>query len=454
MNDASGTFETSETPVLIPNEAYVSQDYAKSEGERLWPKVWQIACREEELAKVGDFVVYDILDDSIIVTRSAPDQISAYFNVCQHRGRRLADGCGHARAFTCRFHGWSWNLDGKCQYILDPEDWNDALDDENTRLPPVRVGRWGGWVWINMDPEAESLEDYLGEAKTLLDPFEIDQLRFKWRQWLYFPCNWKTALEAFNESYHVQTSHPQLMRWVNYRHWSRAAGKHGHHGVLAPRDGAHEQGGSGLSGVNVRGEDDPRIAVAEQFEEMARTLDATTPQTILEAANRLVDELPEGTGPAEVGAHLMESAMRDDAARGVIWPEITHDQMHAAGFDWHLFPNFIVLPGPTFALCYRARPNGHDPDSCIFEVCALERYPKGEETETEWVFEPDPTEEKWRLILSQDFSNMPEVQRGMKSRGFKGARPNPREEAVIANFHRVLAQYMGTGEPMPLSRSE
>src|SRR5271163_2074736 len=92
-----------EQPVLIPIEAYVSEAYARAENDKLWAKVWQSTCREEEIPKVGDYVTYDILDESIIVVRSAPDKISAFYNVCQHRGRRLAQGCGEVAQFRCRF---------------------------------------------------------------------------------------------------------------------------------------------------------------------------------------------------------------------------------------------------------------------------------------------------------------------------------------------------------------
>ena len=101
-------------------------------------------------------------------------------------------------------------------------------------------------------------------------------------------------------------------------------------------------------------------------------------------------------------------------------------------------------------MCYRARPHGHDPDSCIFEVYILEHFPEGQEPKTEWVYEPDPTEEKWRLILSQDFLNIAEIQKGMKSRAYAGAMPSPKQEVPIIHFHRTLAKYMGTGAPTPL----
>lgn len=124
MNEISTISPAAEEEhVRIPIEAYVSQDYARAENEKLWGKVWQIACREEELKKVGDYVTYDILDELIIVTRTAPDAISAYYNVCPHRGRRITKGCGHAKRFHCRFHGWGWNVQGENTYVLDAEDW-------------------------------------------------------------------------------------------------------------------------------------------------------------------------------------------------------------------------------------------------------------------------------------------------------------------------------------------
>ena len=206
----------------------------------------------------------------------------------------------------------------------------------------------------------------------------------------------------------------------------------------------------GLS--EARGEvgQDPRIAVANDLQMTWDTLRAVTTETFVNAGKRLVDELPEGATMQEVGHHLLMSAKADDAARGVIWPEIAPEHLAEVGIDWHVFPNSIFLTSLTTVLCYRARPNGTDPDSCIFEVYVLERFPEGEEPKTEWVFEADPTEEKWRLILAQDFGNMAAVQKGIKSRGFMGARPNPIEEETVVHFYRMLAEYMGTGAPKPI----
>jgi nitrite reductase/ring-hydroxylating ferredoxin subunit len=436
-------------PVMLPVEPFVSRDYALAEGEKLWPKVWQAACRAEEIPEEGDYVTYDIMDESIIVLRTA-DGIRAFFNVCQHRGRRLTRGCGHADVLYCPFHGWAWNIDGTNRYVHDREDFGDSLDGVDLSLPQVRVGEWGGWVWICMDPEAESLEQFLEPAYSMLGRFELDRMRYRWRQWLYFPCNWKTALGAFNESYHVNASHPQLSRaGTQMAWWCRAGGRHAWHGPAGVRGGdlKHREG---LSAARGELGDEPRIAVANDLQMLWDTLEATTTETFVKVAHRLAKEMPEGSTIEEVGHRLMVEARAEDAARGVTWPEIEPEHLAVCGIDWHLFPNLIILPSLTTALVYRARPNGDDPDSCIFEVCMIERFPEGDEPETQWVFEPDPTEEKWKLILAQDFNNMPEVQKGMKSRGFRGPRLNPVSELPVTHFFRKLAEYMGEYPPLPV----
>jgi hypothetical protein len=193
-----------------------------------------------------------------------------------------------------------------------------------------------------------------------------------------------------------------------------------------------------------------RVALAEVLGQLWEEVNATTTQTIVDAANRLVDELPADTPPQQVQIHLMTEAAKADAARGIFWPKIDPAHFAKAGTVWHVFPNTVVIQGPTFALCYRARPNGRDPNSCIFEVYVLERYPEGAEPRPENRFVPIEDEASWRKVLGQDFANMEAVQQGIKSRGFPGPRPNPVQERGVTNFHRVLAEYMGTGAPVPL----
>ena len=166
----------------------------------------------------------------------------------------------------------------------------------------------------------------------------------------------------------------------------------------------------------------------------------------MEAARLLQEELPEGTPAPQVIAHYFKRAKEMDAARGVIWPDLSPAQMTEGGLAWNVFPNMSILQGATYALCYRTRPYGDDPDKCIFEAYAIERYPEGEEPKTEWKH-AEATAENWGLVLCQDFSNMAAVQRGMKSSGFRGTLPNPHQERKVTNFHRNLAAFIGRAAP-------
>jgi phenylpropionate dioxygenase-like ring-hydroxylating dioxygenase large terminal subunit len=451
MNQASPVVseELSEA-VTFGVEPYFSPAYAQAEGDRLWAKVWQHACRLEDIPGVGDFVTYDILDDSIIIVRTAPDKISAYHNVCMHRGRRLMEGCGRAAQFVCRFHGWRWGLDGENAHVTERPDWGDALTAERIRLRPVQVDTWGGFVWVNMDPDCAPLREYLEPAASLLDPFHFQNMRYRWRMWCHFDCNWKTALEAFIESYHVEGTHPQLMRYADFYTWSQTQGLHSVHG-FAEREGRDVAEANTI--VRPGKGQDVRRSTYELQKEVYETVNASTTETLVKASARLVDELAEDTPPGEVMSHFMESARRDDEARGVIWPTIDPEHYAKTGIDWHVFPNMSIQHGYSFALVYRVRPApGADPNKCVFEASVIELFPEGQAPKTEWVH-AEPSSEAWRSVLAQDFANMGMVQKGMKSRAFPGPLLNPKQERPVANFHRNLARFMGSGGPTPLAKS-
>ncbi len=446
MTDAA---EELSEPMTIGVDAYISEDYARAERDRLWRRVWLQVGRVEELPEVGSYLTYDILDDSIIVVRTGPAEFAAHHNVCMHRGRRLIDtpngarnAVGRARkSFVCGFHGWTYGLDGACTHIREQDDWKGALTPRNTHLAPVRVDTWGGWLFVSMDPDIEPLADYLFPAAKILDPFGLENMRYKWRKWLYFDCNWKVALEAFNETYHVFTTHPEFNRFGEFKGWAKAQGRHSNIGYDAPK-------GMDETKSKIRlGTGDPRISTAEMQVYTMEETNATTTQTLVNAAKRLVDELPEGTPADKVLEHWLASARRDDEARGVIWPTIPADVLGQSGTAWQIFPNFQIGQGLTSALCYSARPDpGYDPNRCIFEVAVFELYPAGQEPATEWVYTPQDSP-NWLSVLPQDFSNMAAVQQGMKSAGFPGTLPNPYRERSTVNLHHQLAKYMGTGEP-------
>jgi hypothetical protein len=183
------------------------------------------------------------------------------------------------------------------------------------------------------------------------------------------------------------------------------------------------------------------ISFIELMEEQLRAI--WTPRD-LTAARRLATELDESDGadPARVMGAMMAFAAEEAEKDGSGWPKLTTENLIRAGQDWHIFPNLIVLPYPDGALWYRARPNGDDPDSCVFDIWSLVRYAPGAEPELKREFYADWRDHKdWGRILEQDFENLDAVQQGMKSRGFPGSRTSPRQEMAISNFHRVLHEH-------------
>jgi len=448
--------------VTYPTEAFHSRDYLEDEKRLLWPKIWQMVEREEDLPNVGDWLTYNVADESIIVLRKDDGSLRAFHNVCPHRGRQLVSvphmmpgpknlGQGvhdvrgsNRRSFICGFHGWSFDTDGNNTYLLDPQDWDHKLTPEMTCLSAVQVDTWGGFIYICMDPDAMPLAEWMGRAGEVLEAHELSRMRYKWRQWAIYDCNWKTAIEAFLEPYHVQGTHTQLLEYGDYYAYSKQFGLHSVSGFDVRDAKPGDDVGSGTARAGKVGLD-PRISTYQLIKTNYETINyAASTETLVNAASRLEAELPEGVSSGEVIAYWQKIAKEADAARGVIWPEIPDDISKESGLAWALFPHQNILHGATFALCYRVRPYGDDPDKCIFESYALERFPEGAEPETSWVY-AEPTAENWGLVLQQDFDNMEFVHKGMKSSGFRGPLPNPHQEQKVINLHRNLANFMGRG---------
>jgi phenylpropionate dioxygenase-like ring-hydroxylating dioxygenase large terminal subunit len=437
---------------FVPAEHYISPEFLRLEKKRMWPRVWQVACREEELPNVGAYVTYDIMDETITVVRVSEGVIRAYYNVCQHRGRRLTEGCGQMSRFHCHFHGWQYNLDGSPARVLDRDDWAGCPEfgDADLRLKDLRVGSWAGFVFINMHPDAEPLDDYLAPVKRHLDPFEIEKMRYRWYVSVKMPCNWNVALEAFDEGYHVAGTHPQLL--AGQGDDSTRTKTFGRHGMFGnhPEPKAPFGAPSPRTGQPVP--EDLRKGIIGYLDLINLTLKAIYSERDVEAARRLMTEVDPATPPAQMMMKVLEFQREAAIASGAGWPNISFQQLYEAGIDWHIFPNLIILPYPDAALAYRALPDPSDPDTCIFEVYSLQRYAPGAEPKLErQMFHGN---DDWRdfssvsAILQQDFSNMGEVQRGMKSRGFRGARTNPLQESTVSNFHRALCEYLDDAEPM------
>lgn len=427
----------------VPKEDYTSVEFAELERKYLWPRIWQVACREEDLPKTGSFVTYEILDESVIVTRTAEGEIKAYNNACLHRGRRLTEGEGKTPKFVCKFHGWSWNLQGENIRVVDVEDWGPCLAQKDMGLHEFKVGIWGGFVFINMDPNCESFETFLGDLPQRLDCLEFEKQRYRWYISVEVECNWKTAQEAFHEAYHVQTTHRGLAPYQDSR--SDGSVVHGRHGHLQksllqePVIGRYV-GGSGLA--------DQRLAFLESIRVNCRGVGSIITDQELQAAHRILTELPETATWMEAAVKGYEFMKEAAIASGVGYPDVTRHQMQEIGNVCTIFPNTSnVLASPINGLWYRFRPTpDNNPNHCIFELFSLERFTPGSEPKVEkQIFK------NWReckampSFLLEDFANIPDVQRGMRTKYFKAARTNPVLERIISNMHEQLREFIQEG---------
>ena len=214
-------------PRVFGPERYTSQAFCDAEFRDLWPNVWQIVCLESEVAEVGDYVEYQIGDESVLVVRGADGVLRALSNVCRHRATCIKEGAGRAAELRCPFHGWRYGLDGSLLEIVN--DWDfPAADSQRAGLPRFAVETWSGFVFVSLASEPEPLSEFLGPVRDLFAGYMMEKRYRQLAVSIVVPCNWKVALAAFPEIYHVPWTHPQLSTYSSDVDSSfEILGKHG-----------------------------------------------------------------------------------------------------------------------------------------------------------------------------------------------------------------------------------
>ena len=193
------------------NDRYISKDYHDKEVEKLWMKVWQFACREEEIPEVGDHIRYDIAGRSFLIVRQTDGGLKCYPNACLHRGRMLKEFDGRASEIRCAFHGFAWELDGCLRDV--PARWDfPQIEDDEFSLPEIPLASWAGFVFINPDQNCEPFEPFIKDLAEQFERWDLGSLYIQAHIARIVPCNWKIAQEAFCEAYHVSGTHPQILR--------------------------------------------------------------------------------------------------------------------------------------------------------------------------------------------------------------------------------------------------
>src|ERR1700722_11320403 len=287
---------------FVPVRNYLDREFLRLENERLWPRIWQMAGRVEQIPNVGDYLTYDIGSQSIIVIRVAADIIKAFHNVCRHRGRRLLAECGSVTKIRCPYHSWTGKLDGSLSRILHREDWANCaeMSNEELHLFGVQVDTWSGFVFINMDPECESLQAFLDPLPKYHDWYEWQNMRYSWQRKFTAKANWKTALEAFMESYHVSTGHSQVNAFIDALTISDVFGNHGRVSFPKSRPFGHP---SHTTDLPIPKDIRPQHVVA--YDALVAQ-SGNVLQRDANAVRRILTELPAEATPQEVMAKAAE----------------------------------------------------------------------------------------------------------------------------------------------------
>lgn len=411
----------------LPKERYYSREFHDLEVARLWPKVWQMACRQEDIPNVGDYTVYDIVRDSIVVIRVAPDRIKAYHNACLHRGTQLCSGAGNAPELRCSFHGWTWSLDGTLKTVPCRWDFPHVRDDA-FRLPECQVETWGGFIFINMDPACEPLESYL---ENIPDHFQAWPLEQRWQAvhvCKVIRANWKVAHEAFLESYHVIATHPQGLSYIGDANTQYDI--YGRHNRMLTA--------FGVASPHLGEVDEQQIA-----EDMARDLGHADPASVV-------------VGDGQTARRVVADALRHQtqAMTGVDTSSKTDTEMLDA-IQYFVFPNLYPWAGGGGAPVYRFRPNGDDTESCLMDLYLLLPLPDGAPRPPAVGVHHLGPDDSWTLaaelgplgaVFDQDNANLEKIQRGVHFLRKPGVTLGDYQESRVRHFHDVLMRYLDAGE--------
>jgi len=423
-------------PELVPAARYYDEDFYKLECEQLWPRVWQMACRLELIPNVGDWVEYSNVGKSVIVVRTK-DGVKAFENHCRHRGVPIAGGKGNEQGncaktgFICPFHGWRWNMDGDCTFVYGRQLFSeDVLDKQDLALRPVRCETWGGCAFINHDADAPSFRDSMGPVLKALEARGMDKLRSEWWYGAVLPANWKIAMEAFMEGYHVMKTHPQL--------------QHAQPSLYNARYG-NDTGGLGPL-VN------PNLSIRENIQECINSMELLSAgmaglvhQKEVEIAKECADvPLPDDPQQAMmtwfgIVADTVSKKLRERGEDTPDLPKVMAE--HPIEAVTYLFPHYFLLTYFSSMSSYRIRPLG--PETCLFEIWSLTGFPEGQEPEPprEPIILPFDSQD-FPMIPRQDYSNIPIQQKGMHSQGFDVMRLSRDREGLISNYQRIIDGYI------------
>lgn len=325
-------------------DRYLSSDYLEKEWQFVWKKNWLLAGLLSDVENTGDYFVFDLGREQILVTKTSTGNIQGFYNVCQHRGNRLMTSeRGHAANFRCAYHAWTYDLDGQLKVIPFKERFLDGVPVQDLALKKVRTATWNGFVFVCLSDEPPELLEVLGPIAEILAPYRFDKMTLTEDQTVHMNCNWKAIVDNFSELYHVDFLHPQHKRMVDCCNDTVHLFENGHTGLAVP-------------GATVNS----RFPIPDEPTDIQSSHLASI-----------------GLDPADFRGRVMEvrEAIQKQkrligASRGLDYSELTDEQLSDV-WQYNLFPNVILSFTPEHLWILRPRPHPTDPQKCEFDKLSL-----------------------------------------------------------------------------------
>ena len=399
----------------IPKQRYTSLEYMEQEWQSMWSKVWLLGALERDLAEPGDYVCAEIGRESVILVRQPKGKVKAFYNVCPHRGNRIVDeGMGNAETFKCSYHGWEFGLSGRFKNLPDKEIFPQGAPCAGLTELPCAV--WNNFIWFSLDRKVMPFEEYMAPLMKHFEPYHFERMTLTRDVTVEWPCNWKTSVDAFNETYHVAATHPQLLWYLNemdvqvdcYDRHSR---------YLVP---------FGMTSPHI-----------DKIPEIPPPLKFMLTEAGLDPASY---EGPVDSIRATIQKYLRENPQGRDFS-GLNNDQLTDD------YNYLVFPNVTFNTHADHLMLFRHRPHPTDPNKMYFDEWMLE-YIVDEDEMPE--YRPQHKfykhgEASLGMVVDQDGYNLPRVQQGMHSAAFDGLWLGDLE-VRIRHFHKVMDEYLNAGE--------
>jgi choline monooxygenase len=201
----------------IPSRWYWDPAFDRLDRDAVFARTWQGVGHAAQVAEPGQFFCAEVAGNPVIVVRGRDGVLRGFFNVCRHRGGPLSvepEGC--VRALQCKYHGWTYLLDGSLRGV--PQfDRVELFDRKDYGLVPIRVAEWEGQVFVNLSPDAPDLGTFVAGIAEQIAPTRLGDMRFVRRVEYDIACNWKVYVDNYLEGYHVPHVHPELVKLYDFQ---------------------------------------------------------------------------------------------------------------------------------------------------------------------------------------------------------------------------------------------